>query len=62
VISALPSAQGHNNKRGYVRCSVTLQRLQADFRALGYISKPGAPLGTRVTFVVQDGRPGAVRG
>jgi alkaline phosphatase D len=49
------------NKRGYVRCSLTAQRLQADFRALGYVSKPGAPLGTRATFVVQDGRPGAVR-
>jgi alkaline phosphatase D len=44
-----------------VSCSVTPDRWRADFRALDYVSKPGAPLGTRATFVVQDGRPGAVR-
>jgi alkaline phosphatase D len=56
-----PHIHFHNNRRGYVSCSVTPDRWRADFRALDYVSRPGAPLGTRATFVVQDGRPGAVR-
>jgi alkaline phosphatase D len=56
-----PHIHFHNDRRGYVSCSVTPDRWRADFRALDYVSQPGAPLGTRATFVVADGRPGALR-
>jgi alkaline phosphatase D len=55
-----PHLRFHTNRRGYVRCSVTRERWQADFRILPFVSRPGAPVSTRATFVVDDGRPGVV--
>ena len=47
-----------NRQRGYVRCSVTPDRLTADYRIVPYVTRPGAPLETRASFVVEAGRPG----
>jgi alkaline phosphatase D len=47
--------------RGYVRVEVTRARLRADLRALRSVAQPGAAADTLATFVVEDGRPGAVR-
>jgi alkaline phosphatase D len=48
-----------NGQRGYVRCDVAPQRWRTDFRTVPYVSRPGAPVSTRASFVVRAGRPGA---
>jgi alkaline phosphatase D len=47
-----------NRQRGYVRCSLDRERWQADFRVLPFVTRPGAPVTTRASFVVENGRPG----
>jgi alkaline phosphatase D len=48
-------------RRGYVRCTVTPGRLTADYRVVDYVTRPGAPVTTAASFVVENGRPGAER-
>jgi alkaline phosphatase D len=47
--------------RGYVRVEVTPRRWQADLRALRDVTQPRSEADTLARFVVEDGRPGAVR-
>lgn len=51
----------HAPRRGYVRVEVTRQRLTADLRAVRTVAQPSAEVDTLASFVVEDGRPGAVR-
>jgi len=46
-----------NNERGYVRCEVTPEMWKTDYRTVPFVSRPGAPINTRATFVVEAGRP-----
>jgi alkaline phosphatase D len=67
VIDAQRSDNPHvrfadGTKRGYVRVEVTPQRWRADLRAMRTVTQPRAECDTLATFVVADGRPGAVRG
>ena len=48
-----------NNHRGYVRFDLRAKELRAEFRTVEYVSKPGAPVRTRASFVVEDGVAGA---
>jgi alkaline phosphatase D len=48
-------------RRGYVRMEVTPDRLRADLRAMRTISQPRSEADTLASFVVDSGRPGAVR-
>jgi alkaline phosphatase D len=48
-------------RRGYTRVEVTPQRLRVDLRALRSVAQPRAEVDTLASFVVDDGRPGAVR-
>jgi alkaline phosphatase D len=48
-----------NGQRGYVTCDLSASSLRAEYRTLEYVTQPGAPVRTRASFVVQDGRPGA---
>jgi len=50
-----------NNNRGYVRCTLTPERWQTDFRIVTTVLAPEAPVSTLATFVVEDGQPGAKR-
>lgn len=50
-----------NRERGYVRNTVTPGSWTADFLTVDKVSVPGAPVRTRASFVVEDGRPGADR-
>ncbi|MDP3069281.1 MAG: alkaline phosphatase D family protein [Opitutaceae bacterium] len=52
-----PFVKYHNVERGYVRCEVTPGRWTADYRTLPYVTRPGAPITTRASFVVESGRP-----
>jgi alkaline phosphatase D len=53
-----PFVKWHNAERGYVRCLVSPERWQADYQVVPYVTRPGAPLLTRASFVVQAGQPG----
>jgi alkaline phosphatase D len=48
-------------RRGYVRVEVTRERLRADLRAMRGVDQPRADADTLASFVVEDGRPGALR-
>ena len=54
-----PHIKFFNAQRGYVRCGVTPDRLQADFRVMPYVTRPDAPIATRASYVVENGIPGA---
>jgi alkaline phosphatase D len=53
-----PHLRFFNAQRGYVRCVVTPQQWQSDYRVVDYVTRPGSPIKTRASFVVEDGRPG----
>lgn len=50
-----------NSQRGYVRCTVTKNLWKTDFKVVPYITKKGAPIATRATYVVEDKRPGLLK-
>ncbi len=52
-----PHIKFFNNQRGYVRCTVTPETWQTDFRILPYVSRKGAPILTRASFVTSHGNP-----
>jgi alkaline phosphatase D len=45
--------------RGYTRCTVIRDRWYADLRVVDTIERPGAPVRTLASYVVESGRPGA---
>jgi alkaline phosphatase D len=47
--------------RGYVLCEVTPKQWRTDFRAVANIADPKSPVSTLASFVVEDGKPGAVK-
>lgn len=57
VLGENPHVKFHNAERGYVRCEVTPKAWRTDYRTVAYVTKKGAPLKTRATFVVESGRP-----
>ncbi len=48
-----------NGQRGYVVCELAPAEMRAHYRVVDYIRQPGAPVHTRASFVVEDGRAGA---
>jgi alkaline phosphatase D len=54
-----PGTRFYNGQRGYVRCTVTPQTWKADYQVVENVTKPGAPILTRASFVVETGHPGA---
>ena len=48
------------DRKGYVRCAVDRQLLQADLRYVERVGVHGAPIETFASFVVEDGHPGAL--
>ncbi len=57
LLSENPAVKFHNNERGYVKCELTPQAWRTDFRTVPYVTRRGAPLNTRASFVVESGRP-----
>ena len=51
----------HGARRGYVRVELTPARLRADLRVMRNVTDRRAEADTLASFVVEDGRPGAVR-
>ena len=58
ILKANPHVRFFNGQRGYLRCTVTPERLTTDFRVLDYVKQPGSPVNTRASFVVERGRSG----
>ncbi|MGE0882871.1 MAG: alkaline phosphatase [Blastocatellales bacterium] len=61
VLSENPHIKFFNGQRGYVRCSVTQDRWQTDYKVLAAVSRPDEPISVRASFVVENGEPGAKR-
>jgi alkaline phosphatase D len=53
-----PHIRFYNNRRGYVRTRFTPDGMRADFQVVPFVSRPGAPVQTRASFVVPDREPG----
>ena len=61
LLAENPWIRFYNGQRGYVRCDLTAERCRADYQVLEYVTRPGSPISTRASFLVEDGRPGAQR-
>ncbi len=59
VLRDNPFVKFFNAQRGYVSCEVTPNEWKSDYQVVEYVSKPGAPLITKASFIVENGRPGA---
>jgi alkaline phosphatase D len=57
LLAENPFVKYHNSERGYVRCEITSNTWRTDFRTVPFVSRRGAPLQTRATYVVESGRP-----
>jgi alkaline phosphatase D len=55
VLAQNPHMKFFNSQRGYLSIEVTPQRWQTHFRTLDYVTRRGAPLGTRATYVLENG-------
>ncbi len=53
-----PQVKWQNGRRGYVVCEVSQAEWRARYRTLPYVSRPGAPVATASTWVVERGVPG----
>jgi len=51
--------QYFNAQRGYISCRVTPDVWQSDYQVVDYVDRPGAPLVTKASFVIESGKPGA---
>jgi alkaline phosphatase D len=51
-----------NEERGYVYCELTPRRWRTDYKTVPFVSRPGAPLNNRASFIVESGRPALQRG
>jgi alkaline phosphatase D len=61
IMSRNPGVHFFNDQRGYVRCTITPGTWRSDFQTVDYITKPGAPVVTKASFVVEAGQAGAKR-
>jgi len=53
-----PHIKFFNAQRGYVRCTLDRATWRTDYRIVPYVKRPGAPVQTRQSFVVEAGEPG----
>ncbi|WP_037069103.1 alkaline phosphatase D family protein [Pseudonocardia acaciae] len=58
VLADNPHVRFFNNRRGYVRTTITADTMTADFRVVPYVTRPGAPGETRARFVIADRNAG----
>ena len=55
LLSENPFVKFHNTERGYVSCEITSSTWRTSYRTVPYVTRPGAPLNTRATFVLENG-------
>lgn len=61
ILAENPHIKFFNGQRGYVRCELTPARWQSNYRVVTAVTTPEAPITTRASFVVENGKPGAQR-
>lgn len=61
LLSENPFVKFHNKERGYVTCEITRRLWKTDFRTLPFVTKPGAPVVTKASFIVEAERPKLVK-
>ena len=49
----------YNSNRGYVSCELTPQTWTSHYRITPFVNKPGSPIETKASFVVEEGTAGA---
>lgn len=57
ILAENPHIRFFNNRRGYVRTRITPGELRADFQVVPFVSRRGAEVQTRASFVVPDREP-----
>jgi alkaline phosphatase D len=57
LLARNPHIRFFNNRRGYCLHEATPARLETIFRAVSYVTRPGAPREDRGRFVIEAGRP-----
>ncbi len=57
LMSENPFVKYHNAQRGYVRCDISEATWRTDFRVVPYVTRPGAPVETAASFLLEAGRP-----
>jgi len=58
VLDENPHIKFNNAQRGYVRCMLDRATWRTDYRVVPYVKRPGSPVETRRSFVVEAGDPG----
>jgi len=58
ILAENPHIKFFNGQRGYVRCTVTPDLWQSDYRVVPYVTEPGADIFTRASFVTEAANPG----
>lgn len=58
LMSDNPHVKWQNSRRGYVSCVVSPDAWTAEYRTVGYVTKPGAPVDTPTKWRLERGRPG----
>ena len=56
-----PHLKMYNSRRGYVLLTLTEQQCRADYRTVPFVTKPGAPIRTHSSWMVESGRRGVVK-
>ena len=54
ILTENPFVKFFNTERGYVRCDLSPQQWRTDYRTVPFVTKPGAPLNTRASFIVES--------
>jgi alkaline phosphatase D len=57
-LQANPHTKFDNGQRGYVTLDVNRDEIRADYRVLPYVTRRGAPVTTRTSFVSERAEPG----
>ena len=57
-MSENPWIKYNSQQRGYVKVSLDQQTCRADYKVVPYVKRPGAPISTHRSFVVEAGNPG----
>jgi len=58
ILKDNPFVKFHNAERGYLKCEVDAKAFRTDYRTVPFVVKPGAPVNTRASFVVEPMNPG----
>ncbi len=54
LYSENPFVKFHSTERGYVRCRVAPGVWKSDYQMVEYVTRPGAPINTRASFVLES--------